>query len=263
MIRSTHSRALEVEPEADAAVAAPSAPHLLHDLMRCLEPQLGWTVRISANKKQPARTAKVLCAWTQVQLKAPHVRRGKHGRESLQVWALRVWEVEAPEGVEEPLEWILLTDEPISSPAEARQRVGFYERRPVVEEYHKAQKTGLSIEHLQLQSQAGLQPLIALLSILAVSLVNARQAARDPHKAFQPATDYFEPLEVEVLSLWRYQELRPLSVRDFVLALARLGGHLNRKCDGLPGWITLWRGRMQLNAMVEYERARRQAGGGP
>ncbi|MSU76751.1 MAG: hypothetical protein EXS16_18505, partial [Gemmataceae bacterium] len=35
----------------------------------------------------------------------------------------------------------------------------------------------------------------------------------------------------------------------------RLGGHQNRKCDGFPGWITLWRGWQKLQAMVDGYRA--------
>jgi hypothetical protein len=254
VIRSTHSRALEVESE--------GGPRRLHELLRRLPARLGWTVQISANEGRPARTARVLCSWAEVTLKAPHVRRGRHSRRPLVVWALRVWEVDAPEGVKEPLEWLLLTDEAIGDGAAARQRVGYYERRPRVEDYHKAQKTGLGIERLQLQSQAGLQPLIALLSVLAVALVNAREAARDEAKADRPATDYVDPLRVRVLSVWRHGEVRPLTVREYILALGRLGGHLNRKCDGLPGWLTLWRGAMQLEAMVEYEQARRAAEAG-
>ena len=33
--------------------------------------------------------------------------------------------------------------------------------------------------------------------------------------------------------------------------LARLGGHQNRKCDGHPGWLVLWRGWMKLQAMLD------------
>ncbi|MSU80383.1 MAG: hypothetical protein EXS16_20135, partial [Gemmataceae bacterium] len=33
------------------------------------------------------------------------------------------------------------------------------------------------------------------------------------------------------------------------------GGHQNRKCDGFPGWITLWRGWQKLQAMVDGYRA--------
>jgi hypothetical protein len=252
VIRSKHSRALEVESE--------EGPHLLHDLLRSLEAQVGWKVKVSANKGQAARTAKVLCCWAEVTIKAPHVRRGKHGRKSLKVWALRVWEVEAPPEVNEPLEWLLLTDEAIADAGEARQRVGYYERRPRVEEFHKGQKTGMGIENLQLQSRAGIEPLIALLSVLAVALVNAREAARQPETAERPATEYFDPLLVFVLSLWRYKEERRMTVREFILAVARLGGHQNRKCDGLPGWITLWRGMSKLHYMLEYELARRSYG---
>jgi hypothetical protein len=251
VIRSSYNRALEVD--------VAGQPHLLHDWMRLQAAQAGWTVKVSANKKQPARTAKVLCSWAEVTLRAPHVHKGEHGKESLQMSALRVWEVDAPAEVEEPLEWFLLTAEQIADAPIARRWVGYYEKRPRVEDYHKAQKTGLGIEQLQLQSQAGLQPLIALLSVLAVALVNAREAARAEERAQQPATHFFPEQWVAVLSIWRYGAVRPLSVREYVLALGRLGGHLNRKCDGLPGWLTLWRGAMQLNAMVEYERARQNA----
>src|SRR5262249_57327459 len=90
-----------------------------------------------------------------VPLRAPPGGRGKQGRAGLPVWALRVWETDAPAEAKEPLEWLLLTDEPIADAAAARRRVGYYEQRPRVEDYHKAQKTGLGVEQLQLQSQAG------------------------------------------------------------------------------------------------------------
>ncbi len=41
------------------------------------------------------------------------------------------------------------------------------------------------------------------------------------------------------------------SVEDVTLALGRLGGHLNRKHDGMPGWQTLWRGMHKLEPLVE------------
>ncbi|HKA54743.1 MAG TPA: IS4 family transposase, partial [Candidatus Binatia bacterium] len=37
-----------------------------------------------------------------------------------------------------------------------------------------------------------------------------------------------------------------------------LGGHLNRRGDGLPGWQTLWRGMLTLQALVEGARLGRQ-----
>jgi Transposase Tn5 dimerisation domain len=41
-----------------------------------------------------------------------------------------------------------------------------------------------------------------------------------------------------------------MSVLEFAIALASLGGHLNRKGDGPPGWLTLWRGWQDLQLMI-------------
>jgi Transposase Tn5 dimerisation domain len=66
----------------------------------------------------------------------------------------------------------------------------------------------------------------------------------------QPAEECgLETLELEVL---RLQSSRVSdTVQDVALALGRLGGHLNRRSDGLPGWQVLWRGMQQLQTLVE------------
>ncbi len=43
---------------------------------------------------------------------------------------------------------------------------------------------------------------------------------------------------------------RVLTVKQFVEAVARLGGYLGRKGDGPPGWGTLWRGYQRLMDML-------------
>ena len=59
---------------------------------------------------------------------------------------------------------------------------------------------------------------------------------------------------IRILSQWRWNDEPPrsdLTVYEFCFALARLGGHQNRKHDGPPGWITLWRGWTKLHWMTE------------
>ena len=48
-------------------------------------------------------------------------------------------------------------------------------------------------------------------------------------------------------------EVRPHApyCTQVALAIGRLGGHLNRTRDGLPGWQTLWHGMNTLHALVE------------
>jgi hypothetical protein len=262
VIRSCHNRALVVRPNASGQMelaegdeSAAILPHLLHDRLRTLPGGASWTVRVGATSKRQGREATVQASYCRVELKPPHVRKGNYRREAVSVWAVRVWEVNPPAG-EEPLEWVLLTDQEITQAESLRQVVGWYECRPVIEEFHKGQKSGVGIEKLQLQDAGSVQAAIALLSVVALALVNLRAAARDAQQADRPAEQVVPRLWVRVLSIWRYKELRPLSVRQFTLALARLGGHLNRKSDGLPGWITLWRGWERLHTMLDYELSR-------
>jgi hypothetical protein len=135
----------------------------------------------------------------------------------------------------------------------------WYECRYVIEEYHKAQKTGCTIEKLQFETEQALQPMIALLSVVAVLLLNLREACRQPDAATRPATDVVDAPYEEILRAWRYRQPRAvMTVKEFYLALARLGGHMNRKRDGDPGWLVLWRGWTKLQSMLEGAEAERR-----
>lgn len=60
-----------------------------------------------------------------------------------------------------------------------------------------------------------------------------------------------EPLEWILLDLLERRVRRKLkTVREVALAVGRLGGNMNRKRDGLPGWKTLWLGLRELDTMV-------------
>ncbi len=53
---------------------------------------------------------------------------------------------------------------------------------------------------------------------------------------------------------------KELTIRDFVRHLGGLGGHLGRKGDGEPGWITLWRGHEKLCLLLRGARAAKKCG---
>lgn len=223
----------------------------LHAYARTLTLHGRREVVVSARAGQPERKATVAVAFAPVLLWTPCLRRGHYEKRPLPVWVVRVAEVDPPAGVE-PLEWILLTNRCVTSLADANERVSWYECRWVIEEYHKAQKTGCAIEDLQFTSAQALQPMIALLSVVAVTLLNLREASRRPDAKDRRATDLVDVRYVAVLSAWRHSKARlDWSVHDFFYALARLGGHQNRKNDHRPGWLILWRGWMALQHMLD------------
>jgi hypothetical protein len=185
----------------------------------------------------------------------PHAKAGHHGDDPLPLYVVQVAEVSPPRG-EKAIEWTLLTNEPARGFDDAWRVTTWYERRWPVEEFHKAKKTGCGIEDMQFTTTARLEPAIALLSVVATTLLNLREASRRDDADTRRAATIVSGEYVEVLSLKRYGKVRDdLTVREFFLALARLGGHQNRKCDGHPGWLVLWRGWMKLQAMLDGYRA--------
>ena len=207
--------------------------------------------RLEARPGQPSRTATLRVAWRSVTLPPPRQARGRERLVPLAVWVVRVWEAAPPAGVE-PVEWLLVTNVPVDSAADAWERVDWYTRRAVIEEFHKAWKTGMGVERLQLTTRERLEPAVGLLAVMAAFLLALRDAGRDSAAARRPATDWVPAAWVAVLRQWRYgtAERPTWTVAEFLLALGRLGGHQNRPSDGMPGWMTLWRGWTQLQLMV-------------
>jgi hypothetical protein len=230
------------------------APYLF-DAARARPAAGGRVLDVQASPTQPARRAQLKIAFAAVRLAPPRKRSGEYPHEPLDLWVIRVWEPAPPAGAE-ALEWILLSNVPVADLAAARERIGWYERRPLIEEYHKAMKTGCAIEGMQFTTTARLEPAIAVVSAVATTLLRLRDAARAPDAAPRPAREVVAAEYVEVLTAHYAPRLGPEpSVQTFYLHVARLGGHQNRKGDGWPGWITLWRGWMKLQAMVDGYRA--------
>ena len=152
---------------------------------------------------------------------------------------IHVREIDAPADVE-PVEWILLSSVPAPDFEQACERADWYACRWIMEEYHKAKKTGCTIEDLQFTSEERLEPVIALLSVAALWLLPLRSASRQEDARTRPAVEIMPKVHVAVLSAWRFGQVRmALTVHEFFYALARLGDHQNRRHDHPPGWIVL------------------------
>jgi hypothetical protein len=207
-----------------------------------------FTVELRQRPQHPARTAHLCVSATAVALSAPwRPGHGRDRRHPIQCTAVRVWEDAAPD-TGERLEWILLCDANVEHFAQAHACALQYATRWMIEEYHKAIKTGLGAERLQLERAERLFAAIAIMSVVALRLLELRERLRR-HPNAEADQAGLSPLELEVL---RVRSGRQLStVREVALAIGRLGGHLNRKGDGLPGWQTLWHGMNTLHALVE------------
>lgn len=240
VVRAAQDRALVAETGASAGRLFATA---------CSQPSLGtFNLVLRARPGQAARTARLSLSATRVRLRSPW--RPGYGRGTLPAHTctvVRVWEAAPPTGVE-PLEWRLLCDAQVTTLAQALELALQYATRWLVEEFHKALKTGLGIEKLQLATGAALMAAVAWLSVVALRLLHLREVVRLVPDAPAAATGLSQ-LELDVLTAKTDRVLT--TTQEVALALGRLGGHLNRNRDGLPGWITLWRGYVVLQSLVE------------
>jgi Transposase DNA-binding len=246
VIRATKPRQVHAGHE-------PTGPRLELKAYARGRPELGrFTMDVQAQPGRQARKdAEFVVRAAAVLVCPPHAKAGHHGNDALPLYVVQVTEVAPPKG-EKAIEWTLLTNERVERFEDALRVTGWYERRWVVEEFHKAQKTGCRIEDMQFTTTDRLEPAVALLSVVAVTLLNLREASRRDDAKTRRADTLLSWEYVEVLSLKRYGQVRhDLTVHEFFLALARLGGHQNRKCDGPPGWLVLWRGWMKLQDMLD------------
>lgn len=203
----------------------------------------------SKRESRPARTVTMLMRARSVGLVRPTTRQD--GPELLQLNVVYLQE-HAPKG-EQPIEWLLLTTEPIADQKQVERVIEYYECRWIIEEFHKAWKSGVRIENRRLQSFENLERLIAMTAPIAVRILQLRAIATAKPSALCEA----------VLSSIHWQCLfaklnpgkslpkksPPLSWA--LAAIAKLGGWRDTKQTGRIGWDALWRGWTQLDSIVE------------
>ncbi len=204
-------------------------------------------VELRARPGQSARTARVQVRSGKVQARGPERPGGNKPDFGLNVVEVR--EIDPPEGAE-PLHWLLLTSLPCTRWVEVRRIVMRYATRWWVEEYHKALKTGTKVEESQLERGYRLESLVAVLAIVAVRLLNTKYLARA--RGDEPVeAAVFGPQALMILTMKFGLPKGGWTHRTALVAVARLGGFLARRHDGLPGWQTIWRGWQRLTCMCE------------
>ncbi len=166
----------------------------------------------------------------------------------MKVSVVRVWEPEPPEGVE-ALEWILVTSVVVNTIDDAWQRITWYKWRWLIEDFHKVLKTGCILEDRCLKTVESMCNLLGVLTPTAMRLLWLRQTAQTA-----PQTPASEVISKDVIQVVLHLDKRPkatLTALDLWHTIARFGGYLDRKSDPPPGWQTLWKGWIYVQAVLE------------
>jgi hypothetical protein len=144
---------------------------------------------------RPARTAEVQVRWASVTITAPAVGC-KKGWPPLTLQAIWVHETNPPAGAE-PIDWMLLTDLPITTAEQAWEKVQWYCRRWGIEEWHRALKNGCGVEQREFKTAEHLQRVLAFDLIVAWRLLACVKLGRALPQL--SASVLYSPDELEVL----------------------------------------------------------------
>ena len=209
------------------------------------------TVAVPAQGQRPARTADVTIRYRPLRMPPPVIANAwirEHCPEQpLLMWVVELKEEHPPAEVE-ALNWIVLTSEPVQTLADAERVLEYYRLRWGVEEYHQALKTGCRVEKRYYETAARLERVTGLLAVLAVRLLQIRHLATTAPDT--PTADVIPQPWITALAHVRKKRPEQLTLYEFVRMLGGLGGHLGRKRDGHPSWITLWRGLEKLHLIL-------------
>ncbi len=226
----------------DAAQIGPANLHVLiraqHDrkldchkkLWAFMESQsVGQTRQLSVPRRrgQPARTAQVQVRWSSITIEAPAVGC-KKSWPSLSLWAVWVHEPNPPKGVE-PIDWMLLTDLPITTAEEAWEKVQWYCRRWGIEEWHRALKNGCGVEQREFKTAEHLQRALAFDLIVAWRVLVCVKLGRVLPQL--PASVLYSPDELQVLQA----ALKKTSAQN-----RQRASPWAKPTSWSPGWEAMW-----------------------
>lgn len=240
VIRSTHNRVID-EPLGRAHTAVAAAPLLGEHTV---------TVARSSGTGQRKAILQLRALAVTIQPSRKHV--GEADRKPFGIHLVEAREVGAAAS-ETPLHWLLWTTEAVRTLDEAIEVLRLYQLRWRIEDFHLILKSGCRIEELELETAERLTKAVTIYSAVAARLLALRDLARvEPNS---PCTGILS--DDAWKALWGHVHKKPWTsnhpiptTAQAVKWIGRLGGHLNRKRDGMPGVRTLWRGYRDLSLLV-------------
>lgn len=224
--------------------------YLWHQLS-ALGPVGHLAIEVPRRPGKPARCATLALRFSPVSLLPPKHRRSDPELQAISLWAVYAQEEDPPPG-EPAISWLLLTSIPVTSLAEAQEKLQWYTCRWQIELFFKILKSGCRLEQLQLETAARLKRCLALYAVVAWRLLYlTMESRRLPHLSCEAL---LAPEEWQALCCFIRRTPKPPAQPPTLLEatkmIAQLGGFLGRAADGFPGPATLWQGMQRLGDIV-------------
>lgn len=247
LVRASHDRRINKN-----TIHSEKSGTKLRDFMKSRKYIGNIDIEVPAKKNKPKRIAKCGIKVGTIKLLAPrNLKKGTTEHRELTLYSVQVVEKNPPKGFVK-LDWILHTNIPVKCYEEALEKVKWYCLRWRIEVYFKVIKSGFNVEDCRLETADRLIRYLAVVSIVACRVFWLTMASRaTPNLA---ATVILTEIEWKAL-YFRFNpgKQRPKkipSIKQVTIWIARLGGFMARKHDGIPGITHIWRGIEKLADII-------------
>lgn len=219
-----------------------------------------YKVLVHDPKTLKRREAAVEVRFCKTSLKLDKTLPRKKHLAGIELCAIEAKEINAPQNIEKPVHWVLLTTLPVRALDDAMLVIRYYATRWLIERFHFLLKSGgANIEQLELETSHRIQNAITAYSTAAFNVFKIRYLAE---KA--PDTPIYEagvsPIEHKVLYQFANLKISPAIIYDpqkqptmheYCVVLGQIGGFLPSKRQPTPGLKILSRAVEQLQVLVD------------
>lgn len=229
----------------------PQPEKYLWDHLEAVPRAAHFTIEVPRRSGKASRTATMAVRFSPVSLLPPKQRRGDPRLQTIHLWAVYAKEEEPPPG-EAAISWLLLSTIPVTSLAEALEKLQWYTCRWQIEIFFKILKSGCRIGKLQLETAARLRRCLAMYAVVAWRILYlTMESRRVPHLSCEAL---LAPEEWQALGCFSRRPPTPPAEPPAPLQatkmIAKLAGFPGRAGDGFPGPATLWQGMPRLADIV-------------
>ena len=201
------------------------------------------------HKGRPGRNARMEMRYRKVTLPPTRDRT----QAPMAVWGIHLRELNPPANAT-PIEWYLLTTQPITTREQAQQMVEHYRLRWRVEDTFRVLKSGCKVEKLRMQKADSQHRVITMYMVTAWRIMLMTMLGRTDTDLNMDV--FFRASELKMMKVYArsYGLTVPTDLASAILTVAMMGGYMNRKHDPPPGHTIMWRGyaNLQMRA-VAYE----------
>lgn len=217
------------------------------------QPRLGrFVLDLPQTENRPARRATLAVRSMRVTLQMRDKWTGKHFEMKTNVVLVQEEGSRA-----DKVDWLLITNQPVSTFEEACAVVNGYSQRWRIEEFHKTWKTGAcNVENTQLHRSERVIRWATVLSAVAARIERLKRLSRSSPDL--QASEELTQFEIEALVLLKRERKKSNedvsdapSIAEAVRWIAELGGYTGKSSGGPPGSITIARGLERLMVAAE------------